>query len=146
MSSPVSLVIQLRPSDRNRIIKGKFGSVDPNGKKFLLVYVHAGDDGYRLARTLEKRKYTYKQALDFVMEGDRSCYLEHTAYADPDHIYSKNLQKEECEWESNIPDATDDPYPFDFGSTLIITRTDNEDEEVTVLAYNSEEKDYELPD
>jgi hypothetical protein len=134
MSTPKSLVLQLRPSDRNRTITGKFGSLNPEGHKFLLIYVHCDCD----AKYLFEKNFTYQEALDFIMEGDRSNLQTGSAYLG-------RPGRDEV-WEGSQPEATDTPYPFDFGSLLMITRTDDPNEEVTVLEWDAEEEDYLIAD
>jgi hypothetical protein len=144
MSSPISLVIQLRPSDRNRTLSGRFGSINPNGKKYLQIYVHCATDAYSAAAVIQNDKcFTYKEALEYVLDGDRSTVTGNTAYLDPKHDYRPNTGET---WEHDQPECLDEPYCFDYGSVLMFTRSDDENESVDVLYKDNDEDEYELAD
>lgn len=143
MSSPISLTLQLRPSDRNRELTGRFGIINPEGKKFLLIYVHCGTSAISAAERVQDRCFTYQEALDFILEGDRSTVDDQTAYLAPDHKYRPNTGET---WEQNQPECLDEPYCFDYGSVAMSTRSDDPDEQVDVAYKDSDEDDYDLVD
>lgn len=143
MSSPISLALQLRPSDRNRVLTGRFGSLNPKGKKYLLIYVHCGTSAESAAVAVKDRNFTYAEALAYILDGDRSTINGNTAYLDPNHDYRPNTGET---WERNQPEYIDEPYCFDYGSVVMFTRTDDENEEVEVVFKDNDEDEYELPE
>lgn len=141
MSSPISLSLQLRPSDRNRVLTGRFGSINPNGKKHLLIYVHCGTSAERAAEAVKEKEFTYEKALTYILDGDRSTIEGNTAYLDPNHDYRPNDGET---WERDQPECIDEPYCFDYGTVAMFTRSDDENEDVEVVFKDNDEDDYEL--
>lgn len=141
MSSPISLSLQLRPSDRNRVLTGRFGSLNPEGHAHLLIYVHCATDAERAAEAIKEKNFTYEEALAYILDGNRSTINGNTACLDPHHDYRPNDGET---WEDNQPECVDEPYCFDYGTVAMFTRTDDENENVEVVYKYSDDEDYEL--
>ena len=77
MSTRSNIAIKLKEEDRNRDFIAPDNSVfNPGGKAYLQIYCHF--DGYPdgVGQDLLDEKFTYEEALNFIMLGDHSTVKE----------------------------------------------------------------------
>lgn len=72
MSTRSFIALKLREEDKRRVLKSSCGKVVSTSYDYLYVYCHF--DGYPdgVGADLVDLKMTYDDALDFILEGDRS--------------------------------------------------------------------------
>lgn len=79
MSTPSTIVVHLRPEDRNKTFETPFGTfIKPNGMQYLSVYCHYDGCPSGVGEYLAKEITTYEKAIEFICEGERSTVYNGT--------------------------------------------------------------------
>ena len=101
MSTRSNIAIKLKEEDRHRDFIAPDNSVfNPGGKAYLQIYCHF--DGYPdgVGQDLLDAKFTYEEALNFIMLGGHSTVEE---------AYIERGEK----WQDNKPSCKDKPYCYE---------------------------------